>query len=107
MRPATLRRMIGTETFDLELELHRLDCLGSHAMLDNYDFVRNTMEQMANEPVLPEPWINGRDLLQLGIQEGQLIGKILKEAYDAQMENRFANREELLDWICTLPEAKP
>ncbi|NLX25799.1 MAG: CCA tRNA nucleotidyltransferase [Lentisphaerae bacterium] len=107
MRKATLRRMIGAEIFDLELELHRLDCLGSHAMLDNYDFLHKTMEQMANEPVLPEPWINGRDLLQLGIKEGRLIGKILKEAYDAQMENRFANREELLDWIRTLPEVKP
>ncbi|MBN2161358.1 MAG: CCA tRNA nucleotidyltransferase [Pontiellaceae bacterium] len=106
MRNATLRRMIGAEIFDLELELHRLDCLGSHAMLDNYDFLNKTMEQMANEPVLPEPWINGRDLLQIGLQEGRLIGKILKEAYDAQMENRFANREELLDWIRSLPEVK-
>ncbi|MBN2684505.1 MAG: CCA tRNA nucleotidyltransferase [Pontiellaceae bacterium] len=106
MRNATLRRMIGAEIFDLELELHRLDCLGSHAMLDNYDFMRKPMEQMANEPVLPEPWINGRDLLQIGIKEGQLIGKILKEAYDAQMENRYANREELLDWVRALPDVQ-
>ncbi|HEY6167210.1 MAG TPA: CCA tRNA nucleotidyltransferase, partial [Verrucomicrobiae bacterium] len=30
MRKATLRRMLLRETFPLELELHRLDCLGSH-----------------------------------------------------------------------------
>ncbi len=98
MRPAKLRKLIGAETFDLEMELHRLDCLGSHAMLDNYDFVRDYMEQMANEPILPEPWLRGHDLLDMGIQEGRQIGTILKEAYDAQMEDRFPDREALLAW---------
>jgi len=101
MRISTLRKMIGAETFDLEMELHRLDCLGSHAMLDNYNFVRSYQTEMANEPILPEPWISGHDLIALGIKEGQQIGKILKEAYNAQMENRFASREKLLEWIKT------
>lgn len=99
MRMATLRKMIGAETFDLELELHRLDCLGSHAMLDNYGFVQGYMEQMANEPILPDPWIRGHDLIDLGIKEGRRIGEILKEAYDAQMDGRFPDREALLGWI--------
>jgi tRNA nucleotidyltransferase/poly(A) polymerase len=99
MRTSTLRKMIGAEIFDLEMELHRLDCLGSHAMLDNYDFVSRYMEEMANEPILPEPWLRGHDLIDMGIKEGQLIGKILKEAYDAQMEDQFADRDELLDWV--------
>jgi len=101
MRASTLRKMIGAECFDLELELHRLDCLGSHAMLDNYTFVNNYMEKMDHEPILPEPWICGHDLIALGITEGRLIGKILREAYDAQMENRYANRESLVKWIKT------
>ena len=99
MRTSKLRKLIGAETFDLEMELHRLDCLGSHAMLDNYDFVYDYMEKLANEPILPEPWIRGHDLLDLGIKEGQLIGKVLKEAYDAQIEERFTDREALLEWV--------
>ncbi|MEA2068617.1 MAG: hypothetical protein U9P12_05400, partial [Verrucomicrobiota bacterium] len=65
----------------------------------NYDFVRNYQDEMAHEPILPYPWIRGHDLIALGIAEGKLIGKILKEAYDAQMENRFASRDELLKWV--------
>jgi tRNA nucleotidyltransferase/poly(A) polymerase len=99
MRTSKLRKLIGAETFDLEMELHRLDCLGSHAMLDNYDYVRTYQKEMANEPILPEPWLRGHDLIALGITEGKLIGKILREAYEAQMEDRFANRDELLEWI--------
>ena len=99
MRASKLRKMIGAETFALEMELHRLDCLGSHEMLDNYDFVHAYMEEMASEPILPEPWLRGHDLIDMGIREGKLIGQILKEAYDAQMEDRFASREEMLDWV--------
>ena len=99
MRASTLRKMIGAETFDLEMELHRLDCLGSHEMLDNHDFLRTYVKEMANEPILPEPWISGHDLLDLGIREGRLVGQILKEAYDAQMEDHFQNRNDLLTWI--------
>jgi poly(A) polymerase len=101
MRASKLRKMIGAETFDLEMELHRLDCLGSHAMLDNYAFVQSYQEKMANEPILPEPWISGHDLMAIGIKEGKQIGKILQKAYDAQMEDRFSSREELLNWIKT------
>jgi poly(A) polymerase len=99
MKSSTLRKMIGAETFDLEMELHRLDCLGSHRMLDNYDFVHAYIEEMANEPILPEPWLCGHDLIDMGIKEGRLIGKILKEVYDGQMEGRFADRDEALEWV--------
>jgi len=99
MRVSKLRKLIGAETFDLEMELHRLDCLSSHRMLDNYDFVRCYQEEMENEPILPDPWINGRDLIALNIKEGKLFGKILKEAYDAQIEERFSSREQILNWV--------
>jgi poly(A) polymerase len=96
MRTSTLRKMIGAETFDLDMELHRVDCLGSHAMLDNYDYLERYIESMANEPILPEAWICGHDLIAMGITEGKLIGKILKEGYEAQMEDLVSDREALL-----------
>ena len=99
MRTSKLRQFIGSDTFELEMALHRVDCLGSHRMLENFDYVRNFQETMKNEPILPEPWINGNDLLELGIREGKAIGRILKEVYEGQMENRFASREEALEWV--------
>lgn len=99
MRVSKLRQLIGADTFDLEMELHRLDCLGSHRMLDNYDYVRSYQQEMANEPILPEPWIRGHDLINLGIKEGRLIGQILKEVYEAQMEDQLHSKEEALTWV--------
>jgi putative nucleotidyltransferase with HDIG domain len=45
MRKATLRRLLLRETFPLELELHRLDCLGSNGSLEHYDFCVAAAEQ--------------------------------------------------------------
>jgi putative nucleotidyltransferase with HDIG domain len=38
MRPPKLRRLLGAPTFADDLELHRLDCLSSHAQLEVYEF---------------------------------------------------------------------
>ena len=99
MRKSTLRRLIGADIFDAELELHRLDCLSSHGMLDNYHFLQQYRADMQAEPVLPKPWVNGRDILALGIPEGPAIGEWHRRAYDQQLEGSVDSREALLKWL--------
>jgi poly(A) polymerase len=99
MRRSTLRRLVGSPTFETELELHRLDCTASHGMLDNHTFLKEVQSEMANEPILPPPWISGHDLITLGIKEGPMIGKWLKFAYDAQLENKFESADTLREWL--------
>lgn len=99
MNKATLRKLMGADTFELELELHRLDCSGSHRLLDNYDFLLAKAEEMKNEPVLPERWITGKELKELGVPSGPRMGELLQLAYDAQLEGRFPGRSALLDWL--------
>jgi len=99
MRRATLRRLVGEPSFEVELELHRLDCLASHGDLSTYEFLRKFQRELATEPVLPKPWINGNDVMQLGVPEGPQVGQWLQKAYDAQLEQRFADRAALLEWL--------
>jgi poly(A) polymerase len=99
MRPARLRRFMGARTFPMELELHRLDVASSHRKTDILSFLEAKRSEYESEPVLPEPWVRGRDLLALGIAEGPELGRWLRRAYDAQLDARFADREALLDWV--------
>jgi len=99
MRMSKLRAMAGAPAFEEELELHRLDCLCSHGSLDNYEFLRDFVKQLRNEPVLPAPWITGGDILKLGIPEGPEVGKWHRKAYEAQLENQCKDREALLEWL--------
>jgi len=101
MNKSTLRKLMGAETFDLELELHRLDCAGSHRKLDNHQFLLGKADEMKNEPILPEKWITGKELRELGVPPGPKMGDVLQLAYDAQLEGRFPDRAALLDWIKT------
>lgn len=42
----------------------------------------------------PRPLVMGRDLLVLGMKPGPEMGRLLKAAYEAQLDGRFATREE-------------
>ncbi|NOU36230.1 MAG: HD domain-containing protein [Kiritimatiellaceae bacterium] len=101
MNKSTLRKLMGAETFDLELELHRVDCSGSHGLLDNYHFLLAKAEEMKNEPILPERWVTGKDLRELGVAPGPRMGELIQLAYDAQLEGRFPDRDALLVWLKT------
>jgi tRNA nucleotidyltransferase/poly(A) polymerase len=99
MRRSTLRRIVGAPTFVHELELHRLDCSSSHGDLENYHYLGEFHRQMKSEPVLPPPWISGRDIMALGIPEGPEVGVWRKKAYDAQLEGSSPDRDGLLEWL--------
>ena len=73
MRVAKLKRFMARPTFDDELELHRVDCASSHAMLDNYEFLQRKQEEFANEPIIPPPLVKGDDLIALGLKPGPRI----------------------------------
>lgn len=102
MRESTLRRMLGRPTIHMELELHRLDCLSSHAKLDLYHAAKARLEAFAGEPVLPPPALTGKDLVALGYQPGPKMGVYLKKAYTRQLEG--CDRLTLLsDALCDAP----
>jgi poly(A) polymerase len=55
MRKSTLRRLLMRPTFPLELELHRLDCVGSHGRLDVYEFLVEEARQLESQPQIHPP----------------------------------------------------
>jgi tRNA nucleotidyltransferase/poly(A) polymerase len=99
MRLATLKKLLSRPTIEDELELHRVDCLASHGNLDNYYFVKDRLAAFARERVKPEPVLSGHDLMGLGLAPGPLFGKILKEAYDLQLDEKITTRKEALDYV--------
>jgi poly(A) polymerase len=99
MRKATLRRMLMRETFPLELELHRLDCLGSHRRLDIYDFLREQRAHLNDQPHLHPPLLNGNDVIALGARPGPELGALLHELRDKQLAEELTTPEAARDWV--------
>src|SRR5216110_432421 len=99
MRVAKLKRFMARPTFDDELELHRVDCEGSHGMLDNYEFLLRKRDEFANEPIIPPPLVRGDDLMALGLKPGPKFGEILEAVETRQLEGTVRDRDEALAWV--------
>lgn len=99
MKESTFKRFVRLPQFDEHLELHRIDCLGSHGLLDLYDFTRAKLAEMPPEQVRPKPLITGYDLLEAGYEQGPRFKEILAAVEDGQLEGRFRTREEAMEFV--------
>ena len=102
MKQSTIRKLCGSPLFDIEQELHRVDCTSSHGKLDNYDFLQKVHLELAKEPILPPRWISGHDIKKMGVPNGPQIGHWLNTAYDMQLNNEAPDRQSLLKRIRSL-----
>ncbi len=102
MRTAKVKRFLARETIDDELELHRVDCGSSHGLLDNYDFLLAKREEFASEPLIPPPFITGRDLIALGWKPGPPFKKTLDAVQTRQLDGELRSRDEALAWVTSL-----
>jgi poly(A) polymerase len=98
MRKATLRRLLMRATFPLELELHRLDCLGSHGDLELYDFLVGQAEQLSQQPEIRPPLLTGNDLIALGAKPGRELGALLREIREKQLQDELKTPREARNW---------
>jgi poly(A) polymerase len=96
MRPAKVKRILARETFADELELHRIDCEASHGNLENYEFLKAKAAELPLEVVKPMPLLTGHDLLALGLKPGPIVGQILREIKELQLEERLKSPAEAL-----------
>jgi poly(A) polymerase len=99
MRPATLKRFLRQEGFEEHLELHRLDCLGSHRNLDLWRMAKDHLDRLAPDEIRPALLISGDDLIALGYQPGPIFKEILKAVEDAQLDLLIQSHAEAVQWV--------
>jgi poly(A) polymerase len=93
MRKATLRRMLMRPSFPVELELHRLDCLASHGLLDIYEFLARELALMREAHRFYPPLLTGSDLLEMGLKEGPELGQLLADIREKQLQEELLTPE--------------
>ena len=96
MKETTLRKLLASPTFPLELELNRLDCLASHGLFAPYLRLLDEVRRRQGELALPPPLVRGRHLLAAGFTPGPAFGRVLTALYERQLGGEFQSREEAL-----------
>ena len=98
MRKSTVRRLLMRPTFPLELQLHRLDCVGSHGRLDVYDYLVEQAKELEKQPQIRPPLLTGDDLLAMGMKPGPAMGQLLDEIREKQLSDELKTSEEARHW---------
>jgi poly(A) polymerase len=99
MRRATLRRLLLRPSFPIELELHRLDCLGSSRNLEHYHFLLRQAEELARQPALRPALLTGDDLIHLGMKPGKSLGAMLAEIREKQLADELKTARAARAWV--------
>jgi tRNA nucleotidyltransferase/poly(A) polymerase len=99
MRVARLKRFMAAPDFELELELHRVDCASSNGFTDNHDFLTAKRGEFAAEPLIPPPLVTGADLIALGLKPGPRFKEILDAIQTEQLEGRLGDRDSALAFL--------
>lgn len=99
MKESTLKKFLRLPAFDEHLELHRIDCLSSHGLLDAYNYAREQLRSLPPGAIRPKPLITGRDLIEAGYEPSPRFKEILAAVEDAQLEGRLASREAAMEYV--------
>jgi len=67
--------------------------------------VRRRAASLEATGLAPEPLIDGSDLIRLGIRPGPLVGRVLREVYDAQLEGRVTDHDDARRYAIAMVEA--
>lgn len=93
-------RKLGSKVDIIELmKMHKADMWGKgdkREELNHIDEILKIYNEIKGEI---KPLIKGRDLIKLGYEPGEYFGKMLKEIYEAQLEEKFLTKKDGLKYI--------
>jgi tRNA nucleotidyltransferase (CCA-adding enzyme) len=109
--PGAIRRLArDCGRLDLLLRVFQADSAGRPPLQDEsrqaVEWLTGQSRQLNVERSRPKPILRGTDLLERGWNSGPALGKFLNEAYEAQLDDAFTNREEALRWLEAYLEGK-
>lgn len=100
MREATLQRFIREPGFEQWLELHHADSRATDGNLAYFEFAQSRWNEAQKEPGnFSQRFVDGQDLIQLGLQPGPEFSGILRTIEDLALEKKIHSKEEALEYV--------
>jgi poly(A) polymerase len=94
MRKAKQKRFFAQDNFSDLRDLHIADEKGGFNDLSIIEYIDNLKIEYEKESLRPEPFLDGRDLINLGFVQGVLIGSTKKEIYNQQLDGTITTKDD-------------
>lgn len=100
MRDSTLQRFLMEEHFEELLALHEADAIASDGNLAFFEFCATQFQaNRKSAGSVPEKFLDGNDLIQLGLKPGPEFTEILRAVEDLALEKKIKSKDEALEYI--------
>lgn len=98
---ATIKRFLARPTSAQSRRLlDTISAVGLHQ--EKIAALKPRFAQLDGQDVAPTPFIDGNDLITLGLNPGPKFRQILDSVYDAQLEAKISSKEDALKLVETL-----
>jgi poly(A) polymerase len=96
MRLSKLKRTFVHPGFAELLALHRADALASSGSAEHVDYCEQLLRDMSHAELNPTTFLNGHDLVRMGLKPGPHFGKILDKVREAQLDGTIRSKKEAI-----------
>lgn len=79
-------------------KLYHTNCLSTSEDLTQVQLIENFYAKLGEEKMPPKAWVSGKNLITLGFQPSPSFKHILQQAYQQQLEGKFASPAEANEW---------
>ena len=90
------KRLMANEHFDRLRRLWRFEEREATGRVAHGRRITRRARSIPPETVAPAPLATGADLMEMGVESGPEMGRVLEKLYDAQLDEEIAARQEAL-----------
>ncbi len=90
MKKSKVRALLADTEFDNMMILHKADVAASTRDNSFVEFLEAARAEFGEDnPVMPEPLVMGRDLIEMGFKPSEKFGRVLSAMMELQLENNM------------------
>ncbi len=99
MSLADLKQIASGPYFRDLCELQKTIQIAAGQSTDALTKLNTRIEELGDIELLPEPLLNGHELIQAGATPGPVVGQLAEEMYIAQLEDKLQGKDMARKWV--------
>lgn len=93
-KKSTLKKYLALPYINELLILNKADALSASRSVEYVEYIEEKLNEFEPEEIKPAPFVNGYDLIELGLKPGPMFKILLDEMMDFQLEEIVTNRKQ-------------
>ncbi len=107
-RPLHVRKtLLAHPQVDLLFDISRATAIADGREPIDSNFCRNYLAAVSRDFIAPAQFVNGKDVMMLGIPAGPAIRQILERLWHEQLDEKLSSREQALERLKDLVQGDP